>query len=535
MATQQSNYGLENHGIRNPGTIHWTLRTPSLNEHAIRRDEGRLAENGPLVVETGRHTGRSPKDKFIVREPSVEAHVAWGKVNQPISEAHFDGLHQRLMDYLQGRELYVQDCFVGADPKYRMKVRIITEDAWQSLFARNMFIPATQEELKDFVPEFTVIQSPSFHAIPEQDGTNSETFAIMHFAKKLVLIGGTQYAGEVKKSIFSAMNYLLPFRNVLPMHCSANYGPNGDSAIFFGLSGTGKTTLSTDPSRILIGDDEHGWSRHGIFNLEGGCYAKTINLSATAEPDIFAASNRFGTILENVVLDPETRQVDLDDDSLTENTRAAYPISFIARASDEGVGGHPTNIIMLTADAFGVMPPIAKLTAAQAMYHFLAGYTAKVAGTEKGITEPEATFSACFGEPFMILPAVEYAKLLGQRIDEHQVDVWLVNTGWSGGPYGVGKRMNISFTRSMIQAALDGTLRTAPTRRDEIFNLEVPISCPGVSSEVLDPRRTWANPTEYDLQAAKLAEMFRQNFARFSNEVPKEVIAGGPQPLHVNK
>jgi phosphoenolpyruvate carboxykinase (ATP) len=535
MAIHQSNYGLENHGIRNPGTIHWTLHTPSLNEHAIRRNEGRLAKNGPLVVETGQHTGRSPKDRFIVREPSVEAHVAWGKINQPISEAHFDGLHQRLVNYLEGRELYVQDCFVGADPKYRMKVRIITEDAWQSLFARNMFIPATKEELKDFVPEFTVIQSPSFHAIPKQDGTNSEVFVIINFAKKLVLIGGTQYAGEVKKSIFSAMNYLLPFRNVLPMHCSANYGPNGDSAIFFGLSGTGKTTLSTDPSRILIGDDEHGWSEHGIFNLEGGCYAKTINLSATAEPDIFAASNSFGTILENVVLDPETRQVDLDDDSLTENTRAAYPISFIARASEEGVGGHPTNIIMLTADAFGVMPPIARLTAAQAMYHFLAGYTAKVAGTEKGITEPEATFSACFGEPFMVLPAVEYAKLLGQCIDKHQVDVWLVNTGWSGGPYGVGKRMNIDFTRAMIQAALDGTLRTAPTRRDEIFNLEVPISCPGVSSEVLDPRRTWANPAEYDLQAAKLAEMFRQNFARFNNEVPKEVIAGGPQLLHANK
>ncbi len=533
MAIRQSKVGLELHGVHNPGTIHWTLNAPALYEHAIRRGEGNLAHHGSLVVQTGKHTGRSPKDRFVVREPSTEAHVAWGSVNQPISETHFEHLHRRLMEYLQGRELYVQDCFVGADPKYRMAVRIITEDAWQSLFARNLFIPANDEEHKSFFPEFTVIQAPGFYAIPEQDGTNSEVVIAMHLGRKFVLIGGTQYAGEVKKSVFSAMNYLLPFRDVLPMHCSANYGPNKDVAIFFGLSGTGKTTLSTDPARTLIGDDEHAWSDDGIFNLEGGCYAKTINLSASAEPDIYEAARRFGAILENVGFDPETCEVDLDDDSKTENTRAAYPISYIPRASRLGLGGHPTNIIMLTADAFGVLPPIAKLTPIQAVYHFLSGYTAKVAGTEKGVTEPEATFSACFGEPFMVLPPVRYAELLGERIAHHQVDVWLVNTGWSGGPYGVGKRMNIDFTRAMIHAALDGTLVAIPTRRDEIFNLEVPISCPGIPSEILDPRTTWTDPAEYDRQAIRLAEMFRRNFARFSDQVPAEIVAAGPRPLSV--
>jgi phosphoenolpyruvate carboxykinase (ATP) len=528
MATAPNEYGLEHHGIHNAGIVHWTPHTPALYQHVIQRGEGHIAHLGPLVVFTGKHTGRSPKDKFIVKEPTVEAHVAWGKINQPIAENVFDNIYHRLMGYLQRRELFVQDCFVGADPNYRMAVRVITESAWHSLFARNIFIQATPGELQSFVPEFTVIQAPFFHTVPELDGTNSETFIGMHFGRKTVVICGTQYAGESKKSIFSAMNYLLPLRNVLPMHCSANYGVAGDVAIFFGLSGTGKTTLSTDPERTLIGDDEHGWSDNGVFNLEGGCYAKTINLSAKAEPEIYDATRKFGTVLENVGFDPATGRVDLDDERITENTRAAYPIAYIARATRSGLGGHPTNILMLTADAFGVLPPIAKLTPAQAMYHFLSGYTAKVAGTETGITEPEATFSACFGEPFMVLSPIAYAKLLGERIAKHNVDVWLVNTGWSGGPYGVGKRMEIAFTRAMIRAALSGTLRQVPTRHDDIFNLEVPIHCPNVPEHVLEPRRTWADPVKYDQYAAKLAEMFRINFSRFEKDVPAEVAAAGP-------
>lgn len=527
-----SPYGLENHGIRKPDNIYWSLPTPLLYEHAIRRREGRLAHLGPLVVRTGQHTGRSPKDKFVVEESENRDFVAWGKVNQPMTPDKFESLHHRLMSYLQGRDLYVQDCFAGADPAYRLPIRIVTETAWHSLFARNMFIQANSTELAQHVPEFTVIQAPNFHASPEEDGTNSEVFIVVNFARKLVLIGGTQYAGEIKKSIFSVMNYLLPFKRVLPMHCSANYGPEGDVAIFFGLSGTGKTTLSTDPSRTLIGDDEHGWSDNGIFNMEGGCYAKTIRLSATAEPDIYQACRKFGTILENVGYNTETGRIDLNDDSLTENTRAAYPISHIPRATRLGVAGHPTNIIMLTADAYGVLPPIAKLTPEQAMYHFLSGYTARVAGTEKGVTEPQATFSACFGEPFMVQPPITYAKLLGERIAEHQVDVWLVNTGWSGGPYGVGKRMNIGHTRAMISAALDGNLRTVPMRHDPVFNLSVPTSCPGVPSEVLEPRNTWEDKAAYDAQAAKLAEMFHRNFARFAGDVSREIAEAGPQPVH---
>jgi phosphoenolpyruvate carboxykinase (ATP) len=526
-----SAYGLENHGIRHTDTIFWTLHTPVLYEHAINRREGRIAHLGPLVVRTGQHTGRSPKDKFVVKESSSQDHVAWGKVNQPMSEESFDNLHRRLMAYLQSRELYVQDCFVGADHEYRMPVRVITETAWHSLFARNMFIQATEEELLTHVPEFTVIQAPNFHAIPELDGTRSEVFIAVHFGKRMVIIGGTQYAGEIKKSVFSAMNYFLPLRNVLPMHCSANYGPEGDVAIFFGLSGTGKTTLSTDPSRTLIGDDEHGWSDNGIFNMEGGCYAKTIKLSASAEPDIYETTRKFGTVLENVAFNPETARIDLNDDSLTENTRAAYPISHIPRATRNGLASHPTNIIMLTADAFGVLPPIAKLTPEQAMYHFLSGYTAKVAGTEKGVTEPQATFSACFGEPFMVHSPIVYAKLLGERIAQHNVDVWLVNTGWSGGPYGVGKRMNIGHTRALIHAALSGTLRNVPTRHDANFNLDVPTSCPDVPSEVLDPRNTWSDPAAYDVQAVKVAEMFRENFNRFAGEVPAELAAAGPSAV----
>jgi phosphoenolpyruvate carboxykinase (ATP) len=531
MATPPRGYGLEYQGIHNPGKVHWTPNTPSLYEHVIQRREGHIAHLGPLVVYTGQHTGRSPKDKFIVKEPTTEEDVAWGPINQPIAENTFDNIYRRLLGYLQSRELFVQDCFVGADPEYRMAVRVITESAWQSLFARNLFIQATRAELENFVPEFTVIQAPFFQTVPALDGTRSETFIGMHFGRKLVIICGTQYAGESKKAVFSALNYLLPFRNVLPMHCSANYGAEGDVALFFGLSGTGKTTLSTDPERILIGDDEHGWSDNGVFNMEGGCYAKTINLSPKAEPEIYEATRRFGTVLENVGFDPKTGRVDLDDESITENTRAAYPITHIARATRSGLGGHPTNILMLAADAFGVMPPIAKLTPAQALYHFLSGYTAKVAGTEKGVTEPEATFSACFGEPFMVLPPIAYAKLLGERIAKHNVDVWLVNTGWSGGPYGVGKRMEISYTRAMVRAALSGALRQVPTRHDELFNLEVPISCPDVPNEALDPKRTWSDPTKYDQYAAKLAEMFRANFSRFVDEVPAEVAAAGPQVM----
>ena len=524
-----SNFGLENHGIHDTDTIFWNLHTPVLYEHAVIRREGRVAHLGPLVVRTGQHTGRSPKDKFVVTEAGTHPHVAWGKVNQPMSEEHFDNLHRRLMAHLQSRELYVQDCYVGADHTYRMPIRVITETAWHSLFARDMFVQATSEELANHVPEFTVIQAPTFHADPEQDGTNSAVVVAIHFGRRMVLIGGTQYAGEIKKSIFSAMNYFLPFRDVLPMHCSANYGTSGDVAIFFGLSGTGKTTLSTDPRRTLIGDDEHGWSDQGIFNMEGGCYAKTIYLSASAEPDIYAATRRFGTILENVGFDPETGRVDLDDASLTENTRAAYPISHIPGATRVGTGGHPTNIIMLTADAFGVLPPIAKLSPEQAMYHFLSGYTAKVAGTEKGITEPQATFSACFGEPFMVHSPTVYAKLLGDKIASHNVNVWLVNTGWSGGPFGVGKRMNIAHTRAMIQAVLEGTLQNVPARYDATFNLDVPTTCPDVPATLLDPRATWHDTAAYDRQATKLSEMFRQNFTRFAGQVAPEIAAAGPQ------
>ena len=528
-----SSHGLEEHGIHNTDTIFWTLHTPVLYEHAVIRREGRVAHLGPLVVRTGQHTGRSPKDKFVVQEPKSISDVAWGKVNQPMTEEHFENLHRRLMAHLQSREIYVQDCYAGADLDHRMPIRIITETAWHSLFARDMFIQATPEELATHVPEFTVIQAPTFHASPEEDGTNSEVVIAIHFGRRLVIIGGTQYAGEIKKSIFSVMNYLLPFHNVLPMHCSANYGEQGDTAIFFGLSGTGKTTLSTDPSRTLIGDDEHGWSDNGIFNMEGGCYAKTINLSPTAEPDIYAATRKFGTILENVAYDPDTGKVNLDDASLTENTRAAYPISHIPGATRQGIGGHPTNIIMLTADAFGVLPPIAKLSPEQAMYHFLSGYTAKVAGTEKGITEPQATFSACFGEPFMVQSPTVYAKLLGERIAKHEVDVWLVNTGWSGGPYGVGKRMNIGQTRAMIQAVLNGELKDVATRHDDNFNLNVPTSCPDVPSEILDPRLTWSDPVAYDNQAAKLSEMFRQNFKRFAGQISQEIEQAGPQKQKV--
>ena len=524
-----SQYGLEQQGIQNVGNVFWNLPTPSLYEQAIRRYEGRLAHLGSLVVRTGQHTGRSPNDKFIVQEPSSEDKVWWGKVNRPIALDKFEMLHHRLLAYLQGRDLFVQDCFAGADPVYRLPIRVITELAWHSLFARDMFIQATEEQLATHVPQFTVIQAPSFHAIPEIDGTGSEVFIILNFAQRIVLIGGTQYAGEMKKSVFTLLNYLLPLQHVLSMHCSANIGPKDGVAIFFGLSGTGKTTLSADPARTLIGDDEHGWNDRGVFNFEGGCYAKVIHLSPTAEPEIYETTRRFGTILENVGFDSITGRLNLDDDSLTENTRAAYPISHIPNATRTGMGGHPSNIIMLTADAFGVLPPIAQLTPQQAMYHFLSGYTAKVAGTERGVTEPQATFSTCFGAPFMVLPPTEYANLLGEKISQHNVKVWLVNTGWSGGPYGVGERMKIAYTRQMVHAVLDGSLDGVPMVPDPNFGIAVPTACPNVPAEVLNPRNTWADKEAYDVQARKLAAMFVDNFKQFTDQVPAEVLAAGPR------
>ncbi|RME78480.1 MAG: phosphoenolpyruvate carboxykinase [Chloroflexi bacterium] len=526
---RHSPVGLDAVGIRNVNNVYWNLHTPALYEEAIRRHEGMIAHHGPLVVRTGHHTGRSPNDKFTVKEPSSEQYIWWGKVNRPFDPDRFDELHRRMISYLQMKDVFVQDCWAGADPEYRLPVRIITEYAWHSLFARNMFIQATPEELAVHQPEFTVIDCPRFHAIPEADKTNSEVFILVNFAKKLVLIGGTSYAGEIKKSIFTVMNYLLPFKNVMPMHCSANVGPNGDVALFFGLSGTGKTTLSADASRTLIGDDEHGWSENGVFNFEGGCYAKMIRLSPEAEPEIYSTTRRFGTILENVVVDAVTRRLDLDDDSLTENTRGAYPISHIPNASRTGRAGHPQNIIFLTADAFGVMPPIARLTPEQAMYHFLSGYTAKVAGTEKGVTEPQATFSACFGAPFMAQHPAVYADLLGQKIAQHKVNVWLVNTGWSGGPYGVGQRMKIAYTRAMVNAALNGELDSVEYTTDPVFGLQVPTTCPNVPAEVLTPRNTWSDPAAYDAQAKKLVAMFIENFKQFEDKAAPEIKAAGPR------
>ena len=526
MSTEvERGLGLEREGIE-ATSVKWNLSPAALYEEAIRREEGLLAANGPLACRTGQHTGRSPNDKFVVREPSSEAQIAWGHVNRPMAPSQFDALHHEMISSLKGKELYVLDCFAGADPQYRLPVRVINEYAWHNLFARNLFI---MDPAASHVPEFTVIDVPSFRADPERHGTRGETAIVVNFAKKLVLIASTSYAGEMKKSIFSILNYLLPLRGVLSMHCSANLGASGDVALFFGLSGTGKTTLSSDPGRMLIGDDEHGWSDRGIFNFEGGCYAKTIKLSAEAEPQIYATTRRFGTVLENVVVDPETRQLDLDDDRLTENTRAAYPIDFIDNAVPSGQGGHPKNVVMLTADAFGVLPPISRLTPDAAMYHFLSGYTAKVAGTEKGVTEPKATFSTCFGAPFLPLAPGFYARMLGERIAEHDARVWLVNTGWTGGPYGTGMRMKIAYTRAIIGAALSGALDQVAYDRDPVFNIDVPTACPGVPAEVLKPRTTWANPADYDTQAAKLARMFVENFKTFEGEVTAAVKDAGPK------
>ena len=510
-------------------TVRANLSTPELYEYAIRAGEGIVAADGPLVVRTGRHTGRSPQDKFIVREPSSAAKIWWGEVNRPISEENYDRLRARLVEYIANRDLYAQDCFIGADPDHRRSLRVYTETAWASIFAQNLFRRPSAADLRSFHPNFTIINVPSFKADPTTEGTRSQTAILLHLRRMEILIVGTEYAGEIKKSAFTVMNYLMPDERVLPMHSAVNVGEAGDSVVFFGLSGTGKTTLSADPQRVLVGDDEHGWGDAGVFNFEGGCYAKTIRLSPMYEPDIFQTTRRFGTILENVDLDPTTRELDLDSDRLTENTRGAYPLTFIGNASPTGTAGQPKRVVLLTADAFGVLPPIARLTHDQAMYHFISGYTAKLAGTEVGVKEPKATFSACFGAPFMPRHPSEYASMLGERLARQDVPVWLVNTGWTGGPYGTGVRMNINHTRSMVRAALDGRLDGVPTRTDPIFGVEVPTACPDVPASFLDPRSTWADGEAYDRQAGKLARMFVENFEAYADRVSPAVRAAGPR------
>jgi phosphoenolpyruvate carboxykinase (ATP) len=526
----QGQKGLETLGIRNVNTLWWNLNTPALYEHALQRHEALLAHLGPLVVRTGQYTGRSPNDKYVVREPSSEDKVWWGPQNQPFDEEKYQALRLRLTAYLQGKDLYVEDCYIGADPAWQMPIRVVTETAWHTLFVRNMFLRERDPaKLARHDPKFTVIHAPGFNADPRFDETRSEVFVLVHFGRREAIIGGTAYAGEIKKAMFTVMNYLLPTQGVLSMHCSANYGRDeNDVAIFFGLSGTGKTTLSADPERTLIGDDEHGWSDDGVFNFEGGCYAKVIRLNPEAEPEIYATTRMFGTILENVAIDTRSRTLNLESDAFTENTRASYPLTHIPNASRTGRAGHPRTIIMLTCDAFGVLPPVARLSNAQAMYHFLSGYTAKVAGTERGVTEPQATFSACFGAPFMALNPSVYADLLGRKVTEHDVQAWLINTGWSGGPYGVGQRMNLPYTRAMVRAVLTGELDRAPMRKDAIFGVEVPESCPEVPPEILRPRSTWEVPEAYDEQARKLAGMFEENFKQFAADVSEEVLAAGP-------
>jgi phosphoenolpyruvate carboxykinase (ATP) len=511
-----------------PRSLERDLKEAQLIELAVCKGEGSLAAGGALVVNTGIHTGRSVQDKFIVREASTEKTV-WWENNKPISAAHFDLLLADFARHAKSRQLYVQDLFAGAAPAHRLRARVFTEFAWHALFIRNLLRRPSAAELSGFEPEFTVVDLPSFRADPERHGVRSETVIACNFTRRLVLIGGTSYAGEIKKSVFSYLNYLMPEHGVLPMHCSANVGHNGDAAIFFGLSGTGKTTLSAAPERILLGDDEHGWSDDGIYNFEGGCYAKTIHLSKEAEPEIWAASNRFGTVLENVVLDGATRVANFDDGRLTENTRSAYPLEFIANASKAGTARNPSNVVMLAADAFGVLPPIAKLTASQAMYHFLSGYTAKVAGTEKGLgREPQATFSTCFGAPFMPRHPSVYGNMLRDLIARHNVDCWLVNTGWTGGKFGVGRRMPIQITRSLLNAALSGALKTQPMRTDPVFGFQVPLALKGLEAAILNPRETWADKLAYDAQARALVDMFQKNFAKFEVHVDAEVKAAAP-------
>jgi phosphoenolpyruvate carboxykinase (ATP) len=516
-------------GLTPRGQVYWNQCPAELYEEAIRRGEGRVAAGGPFAAITTPHTGRSPNDKFIVREASCESDIWWGKINQNMEEAQYQTLRADVLAYLAERDLFVRDVFAGADPAHRLAVRFVTQNAWHALFAHNMFLRPNAGELEAFAPRFTVLHAPDLQADPARHGTRSSTFIVINFAERTALIGGTRYAGEMKKSIFSVLNYLYPKQGILSMHCSANVGEEGDVAVFFGLSGTGKTTLSADPTRGLIGDDEHGWSGEGIFNFEGGCYAKVIRLSADGEPEIYATTTMFGTVLENVVLNQETREVDLDSSEITENTRASYPIHAIPNHVPGGQSGHPSNIVFLTADAFGVMPPIAHLSPEQAMYHFLAGYTAKVAGTERGVTEPQATFSACFGAPFLPLPPGVYAKMLGERIAHHKVKCWLLNTGWTGGPYGEGERMRLHHTRAMVHAALSGKLNDVPTREDPVFGVQVPTSVPGVPSAVLDPRGTWKDPARYDAQAAKMAKMFYENFAKYADQVDGKVRSAGPK------
>jgi phosphoenolpyruvate carboxykinase (ATP) len=519
--------------MRNLRLAYWNLPSEALHEEAVFRAEGATVHKGPFVAFTGKHTARSANDKFVVREVSTEGHVWWGQYNRPMSGEKFEELYARLLGYLQGRDLFVQDLYAGADENYRLPVRIVTELAWHNMFVRNMFIlPESLEEYKRFVPDFTIISVPGFKSDPRVDNTNTETFIALSFEKKLAIIGNSAYAGEIKKSVFTILNYLLPLEGVLSMHCSANVNPKdeNDVALFFGLSGTGKTTLSADPTRRLIGDDEHGWSDDGIFNFEGGCYAKVIGLSESAEPEIYATTHMYGTILENVTYDPVTRLIDLDDESVTENTRASYPLDFISNAVPEKKAGHPKNIIMLTCDASGVMPPIARLTPEQALYQFISGYTAKVGGTEVGLRDdPEITFSACFGAPFMVHHPAKYAELLRQKIERYGATCWLVNTGWVGGPYGVGKRISIRHTRNLLNAALSGQLEDVAYYSDPVFGFSVPKSCPDVPAEVLEPWSSWPSRKEYDKRYKDLAMRFVQNFAKFEEGTSREVIKAGPK------
>jgi phosphoenolpyruvate carboxykinase (ATP) len=526
MAITTTRHGLEDHGLNPERRIFWQPTTAMLYEHALARGEGRLAEGGPLVVDTGKHTGRSPKDKFLVREPGSENRIWWGDVNKELSEEQFESLRDKVVSHLEGRDIYLVDAFAGADPRHRLSVRVITDGPYHALFAKTLFIEPTSDELKDFEPEALVLHAPEVESNPIEDGTRSGTFVVLHPSRSEILIGGTFYAGEIKKSIFTLMNDRLPLEDVLPMHCSANVDDDDRVAVFFGLSGTGKTTLSADPERHLIGDDEHGWSDDGVFNIEGGCYAKVIRLSPEAEPQIYETTRRFGTVLENVVVD-ERGCLDLDDDSKTENTRAAYKLEQIANALPTKRAGHPNAVIFLTADAFGILPPIARLTREQAMFFFLSGFTAKLAGTEIGVTEPQPTFSACFGAPFLPQPPSRYAGMLGERLDRHGATVWLVNTGWTGGPHGEGHRMPIDATRALLHAALEGKLEGAEFRVDPIFRFEVPVEVPGVDATLLDPRSTWSDADRYDRKARELARMFRDNFERF--DLADELRSAGPR------
>ncbi|MEW5718458.1 MAG: phosphoenolpyruvate carboxykinase (ATP) [Chloroflexota bacterium] len=530
-AALKSDYGLENLGLTNLRQVYWNLPVEALYEEIVFRGEAKITQQGPLIALTGKHTGRSASDKLFVREPESEAHIWWGQYNRPIAADKFDEVHGRVQGFFQGRDAFVQDCYVGADPEFRMPIRMVTELAWHSLFARNMFlVPETNEEFRRHIPEFTVIAAPSFRGIPQIDQTSTDTFIVLNLAQRLCIIGNTAYAGEIKKTIFTVLNYFLPLQNVLSMHCSANVGKDGDVALFFGLSGTGKTTLSADPNRGLIGDDEHGWSDNGVFNFEGGCYAKVINLSPTAEPQIYATTRRFGTLLENVVFDPVTRLIDLDDATITENTRASYPLEYIDNALSEKRAGHPKNIVLLTCDASGVMPPIARLTPEQAMYQFISGYTSKLAGTEVGLgAEPEITFSACFGGPFMVHHPYVYADLLKKKILRYGANCWLVNTGWVGGPYGIGKRISIKHTRALLNAALSGKLLNVEYAPDPVFGFQVPMTCPDVPDEVLVPSSSWRDKKTYMQKYRSLASRFIDNFKKFEQGTPPEVLGAGPK------